>query len=101
MPPPLVWNESHLMVPTFRALLSDRSGVPSIEYALLVTGVAPAIITSVHLLGDEVASLDDDIAGSFDNEPSVEQPLGTAVGLTAAEAAIPMTVKNWALSEFI
>jgi pilus assembly protein Flp/PilA len=45
------------------ALLQDESGVASIEYALLGSLIAMAIVTSVTLLGGEVKALYDMVAG--------------------------------------
>jgi pilus assembly protein Flp/PilA len=45
------------------ALLQDESGVTAIEYALLGSLIAMAIVTSVTLLGGEVKALYDMVAG--------------------------------------
>ncbi len=47
----------------FRGLLQDESGVTAIEYALLGSLIAMAIVTSVTLLGGEVKALYDMVAG--------------------------------------
>jgi pilus assembly protein Flp/PilA len=46
-----------------QALLQDESGVTAIEYALLGSLIAMAIVTSVTLLGGEVKALYDMVAG--------------------------------------
>lgn len=43
-------------------LAKDRSGVAAIEYALLASLIAIAIVTGVENLGDEVGKAWDDIA---------------------------------------
>ena len=47
----------------FRCLLKDESGVTSIEYALLGSLIAMAIVTSVILLGGSLKELYGMVAG--------------------------------------
>ena len=44
-------------------LKADISGATAIEYGLLASGVSLAIIVAVFLLGDQLATLFNDLAG--------------------------------------
>lgn len=57
------WND---LPATVRALLRDTRGATAIEYALMASGIALAIISTVWSLGDSVkANLYDKLAAMF------------------------------------
>ena len=50
------------MIQYLRKYLADRSGATAIEYGLIASGVAVAIIVAVGLVGDNLSLLFDTIA---------------------------------------
>ena len=48
----------------FQKFVSGRAGVTSIEYALLISLIAVAVIGALLLFGDELGQLFDKIAGA-------------------------------------
>ena len=46
---------------------ADASGATAIEYALIVSGIAVAIITAVGALGDKLSAVFDDVRTALAN----------------------------------
>jgi pilus assembly protein Flp/PilA len=51
--------------PRLRRFLADESGATAIEYALIASGVAGAIIVTVQMLGGNLAALWTSVSGAF------------------------------------
>ena len=55
------------MSESIRKFAGDASGVTAIEYVLIASGIALAIIAAVALLGDELSALFSDLQTSLAN----------------------------------
>jgi pilus assembly protein Flp/PilA len=53
------------MKPLFVSFLHDESGATAIEYALIATGIAIAIIAAVNNLGTKLSGTFNSISGSL------------------------------------
>jgi pilus assembly protein Flp/PilA len=54
-----------VMKPLFVSFLHDESGATAIEYALIATGIAIAIIAAVNNLGTKLSGTFNSISGSL------------------------------------
>ncbi len=50
-----------VMTKFFKRLISEKDGATAIEYALIASGIALAIVTVVFLLGDTLLALYNDV----------------------------------------
>ncbi len=55
------------MIELLHRFLADRSGATAIEYGLIASGIAVAIIVAVGLVGDNLSLLFDTIAKVIDD----------------------------------
>jgi pilus assembly protein Flp/PilA len=55
----------HGLPATARLLLRDKRGSTAIEYAIMASGIALAIISTVYSLGGSVKTLYDKVAAMF------------------------------------
>lgn len=56
----------------FDRFLKDESGATAIEYGLIATLIAVAIIASLDLIGTELSSVFDDVKVGLENKPEPE-----------------------------
>ena len=64
-----------------RVLLSDRRGATSIEYAIITSFVALALILSFGTVGQKLSNVFASVAGGFGGGATVTPPAASANGV--------------------